>query len=278
MLLPHSFAIVRGIEPRGSLLLLEKAVIVVVLEGSRRWTVLALENPKGSTSPEQSIQSTQSLSLDYVILSAIFCILCSMPRRPQVFHEHHPVDYRSGTSLSSLMSFSWAPKVQHNLRKESLTLIDLPSVGYHLRSRTLERQFQMRNTSPPGPFWAQLLRTFHVPLLQNWVIVLLQALTSFSVQTSIHRLLQCLEHSKTSACAWRWVAALAISSFAEVAMGCWIQSFCETMLEIPTSSQITLLVFQKSLRRMISQPLPDTVDSSDSQTRTSEINLLRGDT
>jgi hypothetical protein len=199
--------------------------------------------------------------------------LVSIPRRPQVFHNSQAVDRKRGASLISLLSFSWASQVQQKALRQPLSLFDLPCVGHDLRSRTLDARYQQRKGI--GPFWTKLLRVFSGSLIHQWIIALLKTLASFSIQVSVHRLLQQLEGDRTSA--WTWVAALAFSLVAEMSISCWLSSFAEVSLEIPTIAQIILLVFQKSLRRKISHSSQGNSDVMKPEVPISEINILRAE-
>jgi len=252
--------------------LIEKAVIVILLGVAQSWTSI-FGTPQGLTSPNVLAKGSVLSQLEFGLLLTIFVTLVSMPRRPQVFHENQPVDHQRGASLLALYTFSWASRIQNKALRQPLSVTDLPCVGYDLRSRTLDDRFQQRKGS--GRLWIKLLRAFRGPLIHQWLLALLKSSASFGVQVSLHRLLQQLEGDRKAT--WTWISVLAFCLIAEMAIGCWLQSVSETLLEIPTIAQITLLVFHKSLRRKISHQSQKHRKSSDLQARISEINILRAD-
>lgn len=196
-------------------------------------------------------------------LSTLVALL-SLQRRPVVFHQGHAVDQEYGVSALERYSFSWASDVFSLAKVGLLSIRNLPSLGHHMRIRTLKTQYAA-DDSPK--LWVQLVRTFGYRIVQQWVLIALKALCSFGSRFAIYQLLRTLELGKSPAhgtaqdesaisVASFWALVLGLSLIMDSVVGTRLAWLTETRLAIPVTALLNALIFEKSTRVQTSHKAP----------------------
>jgi hypothetical protein len=90
-------------------------------------------------------------------------------------------------------------------------------------------------------------------LITQWVLTLFQAFANFAPQFAVFHILRILETrvpgQRAPAEAWVWVLALTFASVAASWIESWLFWVSWSQLAIPIGSQLSALIFQKSMRR-----------------------------
>lgn len=192
-------------------------------------------------------------------LSTLLALL-SLQRKPLVFHQGHGVDREDSVSVLERYSFSWASDIFNLAKAGPLSIRSLPSLGHHMRVRTLKAQYAAHD-SPK--LWVKLVTTFGYQIVQQWVLIALKALCSFGSRFAIYQLLRTLELGKSLAygtaqdesaipVASFWALALGLSLIMDSVVGTRLTWLTETRLAIPVTALLNALIFEKSTRLQIS--------------------------
>lgn len=193
-------------------------------------------------------------------LAILFGAIC-LPRRPVVFYRGHRVDQEHGASVLSRFSFSWSPFHRSGeAQPEKIDLQDVPAVAHSWRVRTLRERFESMGrgaSGSPSPLWQRLVRTFWPRLAQQWLLVLLTAVSEFGSRVALHQLLKGLEKSHSGqagvspAGPWIWVAGLGLGLLANTVARAWLNWVTQMKLQMPVMALLNALVFDKTTRRQL---------------------------
>ncbi|KAH9894582.1 putative ATP-binding cassette transporter protein [Xylariomycetidae sp. FL2044] len=188
---------------------------------------------------------------EIVIIIGLALAGISIPRRPDVYHDGKLVDKRLTNSLWSLINWAWPWEVIRTAHeKNNLDLEDLPRPDHHTRS--LERTAAWEAHGFTGPLWISIISAYKWLFLLQWILTLATAFLNLAPQWVVLQLLELLEnrqgHENLGYDAWKWVIWLAVSIIAQS----WVESYIFWLswadIMLPVRSQLSSLIFQKSLR------------------------------
>ena len=197
--------------------------------------------------------STLSDTIQFLaaLTSLIACL--SIPRRPSVFELDHIIDGQYTASALSSYTFSFAGKVLLLARnKKSLDLIDLPKLHLWGRSSFLLKNFGAI-TAKQDRLWKSVIYAHYPELLFQTVWAILQSVLQFAPQLAMYNLLKLLEQRSQGASvkneAWGLVIALGVSIVFASWTQAWEHWICWARLGQPMRTELSAMIFSKSLRR-----------------------------
>ena len=175
-----------------------------------------------------------------------------LPRRPKIYLDGVPVDAMYTVSALSRYSFTW---VEHLLTlahiKKHLDLDDLPAMDHYTRAKEVSSSWKSKDR--PGRLWVELIFCHKWSFITQWILTLIQSFGNFAPQFVNFHFLQLLEERdrgvSVSQEAWIWVVALTIVTIGSSWIEGWLFWISSSELAIPIKSQLSALVFQKSMRR-----------------------------
>jgi hypothetical protein len=222
-----------------------------------------------------------ALVVQVVACVSIGVALLSMPRLPNVFYNDREVDRENRASLLAKFTFNWSGSWQK--QTGAIDLKDIPSVSYSTRAETISNRYH--TTANGSRLWIKLLRFHFWAFVQQWVLIALKAVISFSAQICLHTLLQSLEQKSVQDTEpLVWTSCLAIALVLEVLVTGWLDWTTAMRLSMPIVALVKDLVFQKASRRPIGDGNSqenldgDKGPSSDSESsKHSEFNLIAND-
>ena len=211
--------------------------------------VLTFHNP-GQTPSNLEI-SNYSLQLAAAIVSLIACI--SMPRRPTVSDLDHVVDGQYTVSAISSYTFGFAGRVLSLARrKSSLDLVDLPKLHFWVRSSFLLHR-SAASSAQTNRLWKSIIYRYYPEILFQTAWASMQSALQFAPQFAMYKLLQLLEQRSQGApvenAAWGLVVVLGGSIILASWTQAWEYWICWARLGQPIRTELSALVFSKSLRR-----------------------------
>ena len=176
----------------------------------------------------------------------------SLTRRPKVYLDGNLVDDMYSVSALSRYSFTW---VEHLLYlahvKKRLELDDFPVMDHHTRAKELSTSWESKDR--PRKLWIELVLCHKWNFIIQWVLTLIQSFGNFAPQFVNFHFLQLLEERDlgvpVSKEAWIWVVALTIVTIGSSWIEAWLFWISWSELAIPIKSQLSALIFQKSMRR-----------------------------
>lgn len=176
-----------------------------------------------------------------------------IPRRPEVFDEDgKPIDAMYTTSAASRFTWGWPLDLLRLAGKRNeLDLDDLPRPDHYTRSAELSADWKRRASKLP--LWLAVISAHKTALARQWGLTLVCSFLNFGPQWVILQLLRILETTNTregySLDVWMWVLWLGIIFIAQS----WFEShqfwICFAELAIPIRSQLSALIFEKSMRK-----------------------------
>lgn len=181
--------------------------------------------------------------------SASLCI----PRRPEVFDDDgKPIDAMYTESAVSRFTWGWPlPLLRLAGKRNQLDLNDLPRPDHYTRSAELSADWKRRASKLP--LWLAVISAHKTALARQWVLTLITSFLNFGPQWVILQLLRILETRGTrenyALDVWMWVVWLGIIFITQA----WVEShqfwICFAELAIPVRSQLSALIFEKSMRK-----------------------------
>lgn len=193
------------------------------------------------------------LGAGQLLFSIITFMAClSLPRRPTVFAENgEAIDGQYTTSAFGRYTFSWLQPLLELSAQKSLELTDLPRTDAKTRSENIQAAF---NPKKRKGSLLKLLFLAHWPALLKQVFLTLGfSVFRFSPQLAMLNLLRILEARSegdpTSFVAWLWAISLGIGLVIQSSLETWMFFITNTELLLPIRSQLSVLIFQKAMRR-----------------------------
>ena len=178
--------------------------------------------------------------------------LC-LPRRPSVSERDVVVDGQYTVSAISSYTFGFAGNVLSLARsKVSLDLIDIPKLHLRARSSYLLPDFS-QSASKRDRLWKSVVYSHYPEILFQTAWAILQSVLQFAPQLAMYNLLQLLERRAQGAsvetAAWGLVVALGVS----IVLASWTQAWEHWILWArlgqPIRTELSAIIFSKSLRR-----------------------------
>lgn len=186
---------------------------------------------------------------------ALAIVVCSLtlPRSPAVYKDGRLVDHQSGTSIISLLSFSWYPLYRPEfLELESISLRALPILPLSQRMRTARRNFMQ--CASGDKLLSQLMWTWRHSLFLQWSLTLLHSASQFAGQYLLQRLLGSLERPfAQQQYAMAYALSLGLALLLENMSAGWTTWVTQAKLTIPMTALLKGVLFENMTRRRSSQ-------------------------
>lgn len=193
------------------------------------------------------LRIAQLLLALFVSISAI-----SIPRRPHVTHNKHPVDGMLSVSALYRYTFSWVGELlalAH--RKNRLELHDLPKMDHYTRAKDLSEAWEKRKHT--RALWIEIFLAHKSPFIIQWILTVFQAFGNFAPQFVTFQILKILElrqpGDKVPSETWIWVVTLFLVTLAASWIESWMFWISWSELAIPIRSQLSGQIFKKAMRR-----------------------------
>ncbi|KAH0537922.1 hypothetical protein FGG08_005404 [Glutinoglossum americanum] len=176
----------------------------------------------------------------------------SLPRRPDIFKDGRAVDRQFTVSAISRYSFAWCgPLLKFAASNRRLEMEDLPALDSLTNSNNLQQRFHAMQRN--GKLWKLVFWSHATTFVRQWVLTLLASVAGFAPQLCMYRILQLLEKrglgDQVAMEAWWWVAGLGAGQIAEAWLEAWLFWICWCLLCVPVRSQLSALIFQKTMRK-----------------------------
>ncbi|KAK0113543.1 hypothetical protein ONS96_014402 [Cadophora gregata f. sp. sojae] len=180
----------------------------------------------------------------------------TLKRRPEVYHEGRIIDSQYTSSFFTRYSFSWiAPLLDKAQIVDSLQMSDLPGMHNDARAQTLRSSFEVTKRergTVKRKLWRIILKDHKDLFLHEWTLAIVEPFALMFPQICLFRILTILEHRSHSAEGkkelWLWILALGVSKFVHLLLETWLEWIKFGLLATPVRSQLTALIFAKSLR------------------------------
>ncbi|CAG8092600.1 unnamed protein product [Penicillium salamii] len=203
----------------------------------------------------------------------------SFPQRPKVFRNSHLVDDQYTTSILGQITFSWATYVIQSVKAKGKYLVidDIPEMGDHARAETLRESFREAR-SGGVPLWKAILRVHRGVFVRQMVLTIAVCFLSIVPSLALFQILRTLETPAESAqSSWLWlnVALLAAGVLLSCTLDTWKFWFSYNCLSLRTFEQLSIAVFEKSMRLPTACVFSDS--GSDPQDTGDGMNLLAVD-
>lgn len=181
-----------------------------------------------------------------------FSSLC-IPRRPEVYDDDgKPIDAQFTASALSRFTWGWPLRLLKLAgQRNQLDLDDLPRPDQYTRSAELSADWKRRASKLP--LWLAVISAHKMALARQWALTFVTSFLNFGPQWVILQLLRILETRSSrdnyALDVWMWVLWLGIIFITQA----WVEShqfwICMAELAIPVRSQLSALIFEKSMRK-----------------------------
>ncbi|KAF5027574.1 hypothetical protein F66182_316 [Fusarium sp. NRRL 66182] len=204
-----------------------------------------------------SRDNTAPLILRAVNVAAVVFLCISsvlLPRRPQVFYQGHKVDGQWTVSALSRYTWSWAdPLLAYAVKKNDLDADDVPHADRALRAGDLKQDWDV--SKPQGSLLRSLLWAYKGRLTLQFILTILRnglALLPFWTMLRVINILEQRDAGLSGAAdleLWVLIFAMAGFNLSDAWVEGWIFWYSWASIALPLRSQLSTLIFEKSLRR-----------------------------
>ena len=217
-----------------------------------------------------------ALQVAAAVVSFIACL--SLPRRPSVYEKDHIIDGQYTVSAFSSYTFGFAGKVLSLARnKKSLELADLPKLHLWGRSSFLLNYFGSATTKNDR-LWKSVIYAHYPELLFQTAWAILQSALQFAPQLAMYHLLKLLEQRAEGAAVENEAWGLVVALGAAIILASWTQAWEHWIvwarLGQPMRTELSAMIFSKSLRR---KDVKGVGKAKDAQTSGSNGTLINAD-
>ena len=162
-------------------------------------------------------------------------------------------------------TFAWARPLLDQARKSRcLEYSDLPVLDHATRSRTLKDRFSTGSIPYSGksPLWKAVLWDHYAVFARQWVLAVMESVVMMLPPVCLYKVLSLLEQrsldkpTNDSPELWLWISCLAVSKLLHVMLDTCLQWLSFAVLATPIRSQLSALIFAKSLRMKIIEGTP----------------------
>lgn len=182
-----------------------------------------------------------------VLLGAIF-----LPRRPDVYYKGKQVDSARSVSLFSRYTFSWLGKLlKLALEKGHYDEADIPVVDRARRAEYLLDQFNEMKKSPH--LWKSIFWAHWLAFVAQFFSTIAMTTVTYMPAMIMKKVLQVLETRQagddTGFEGYYWVLVLGATKMLESGLLSVVYWVCYAYVMIPVRSQLSGLVFQKTMNK-----------------------------
>ena len=165
------------------------------------------------------------------------------------------VDAQHAVSALSKHSFAWTRPLLDRVRKHQSQLIevhDLPSLTHQYLTRHLRHRFPPSFQPSARPLWRSLIADHRRAITIQWGLTAIESVLLVGPQAALFKLLTLLEHKATGEVdlrqLWLWAGGLAVFKIAHLFTESWIEWVNFALLATPIRSQLSALIYDKSMR------------------------------
>ncbi|KAI1384101.1 putative ATP-binding cassette transporter protein [Hypoxylon trugodes] len=216
--------------------------------------VLAIhDNGVAATLLRQHVDGIFTIRLAELVAAISLAVASlSLPRRPDVFLDGHPVDRLYTESAWSRFNWSWPVYLLRKAtKKNNLDLEDLPRPDHYTRSKETTADWESRGFT--GPLWISIVLAHKWNFAIQWILTIVTAFLNLAPQWVVLQLLNLLErresHERVSYEAWVWVILIAVAILIQSWVEAYVYWLSWAQLCIPIRAQLSALIFRKSMRR-----------------------------
>lgn len=156
---------------------------------------------------------------------------------------------------SNRYTFAWIRPLLNQARKSrSVEYDDLPALGHAARSQDLDAAFRSREITK-NPLWRVIVSHHLACICWQWTVAIAESVASVVPSICMWKVLSILEEptSSHSTTIWLWVMCLTLSKVLHVGLENWLQWINFAIFAIPVRSQLSAVIFAKSLRMVTVQ-------------------------
>ncbi|KAK0642530.1 ABC transporter C family member 10 [Lasiodiplodia hormozganensis] len=160
------------------------------------------------------------------------------------------IDAQNSVSALSKHTFSWVrPLLDHARAQGTLEYADLPSLASDVRTGHLHARFHRSSSTP---LWRLVIADHRASFIVQWALTGVESFLLVGPQFCLFQLLKLLERKGTESVdqrhLWLWAAALIVLKITHLFCESWIEWVNFAMLATPIRSQLSALIFTKSMR------------------------------
>ncbi|KAM0353461.1 hypothetical protein ACHAPU_001471 [Fusarium lateritium] len=191
----------------------------------------------------------RAVNIGAVVALSFISVL--LPRRPDVFFEGNKVDDQWTVSAFRRYTWSWVnPTLTYAAQKKDLDASDVPHVDRTLRAADLKEDWLA--FKPKGSLFRSLFWAYKVPFAVQFSLTVFRNLLALLPFWAMLRVINILERRDVgvfeSSNLELWVLIFAMAGFNLLDAG-WVFWYSFASIALPVRSQMSTLIFEKSLRR-----------------------------
>ncbi|KAM0242892.1 hypothetical protein ACHAP5_007145 [Fusarium lateritium] len=194
----------------------------------------------------------RAVNLGTVVALSFFSVL--LPRRPDVFFKGQKVDDQWTVSAFNRYTWSWiAPLLTYAVEKKDLDASDVPHVDRTLRAADLKEDWLA--SKPQGSLFRSLIWAYKFPFALQFSLTVFRNFLALLPFWAMLRVINILEQRDVglpgSSDLELWVLIFAMAGFnlVDAWVEGWVFWYSFASIALPVRSQISTLIFEKSLRR-----------------------------
>ncbi|KAF5658311.1 hypothetical protein FHETE_9965 [Fusarium heterosporum] len=194
----------------------------------------------------------RAVNVGAVVALSFFSVL--LPRRPDVFFEGNKVDDQWTVSAFRRYTWSWVnPILTHAAQKKDLDASDVPHVDRTLRAADLKEDWLA--FKPKGSLFRSLFWAYKVPFAVQFLLTVFRNLLALLPFWAMLRVINILERRDAGVIGssnlelWVLIFAMAAFNLLDAWVEGWVFWYSFASIALPVRSQMSTLIFEKSLRR-----------------------------
>ena len=185
-----------------------------------------------------------------LIFLTITCLL--IPRRPEVFRNDHKVDGKLTASALSRFTWTWVqPVIDEAAKKGDLDEKDVPGVDHITRCDWLSEAWASHNFN--GTLLRSIIWAYKGIFAFQWTLTAFRCLLGLGPFWTLLQIITRLEKNDNDKAGrgdlWALMVYLALFKLAEQWLDNFVNWFSVSNISFPLRSQLSSLIFEKSLRR-----------------------------
>ena len=162
------------------------------------------------------------------------------------------MDQQYTVSAISRYTFTWANSLLKVAAvNKGLDMKDLPCMDHFTRSDYLQKSFN--RLKKRDRLWKSIYYAHAPAFIQQWVLVIIQAVTQFAPQLAMFHILKLLEARGDGApiatVAWAWVATLGLAMIVQSWLESWLFWLIWANIGIVVRQELSALIFMKAMRK-----------------------------
>ncbi|KAF4443547.1 hypothetical protein F53441_11402 [Fusarium austroafricanum] len=194
----------------------------------------------------------RAVNVGTVVFLSVFSVL--LPRRPDVFFEGRKVDDQWTVSAFSRYTWSWVdPLLSLAVKKNDLDASDVPHADRTLRAAGLKEDWLV--SKPQGSLFRSLSWAYKGPFMVQFSLTVFRNFLALLPFWTMLRVINILEQrdvglpGASNLELWILIFAMAGFNLLDAWVEGWVFWYSFASIALPIRSQLSALIFEKSLRR-----------------------------